>query len=64
MAGRAMNIMTPLRAPIALLAATLLAACQPGDAGNTDAGSLAGLGPHLQRLTAMQLNWCRAPQTD
>lgn len=29
-----------------------------------DAGSLAGLGPHLQRLTAMQLNWCRAPQTD
>lgn len=42
MAGHAMNIVTLPRAPLALLAAALLAGCQPGGADNADAGSLAG----------------------
>lgn len=32
--------------------------------GVGDAGTLDGLGHHLDRLTAMQLNWCRPPRTE
>lgn len=32
-----------------------------GEAG--DSGTIAGLGRHLQRLTAMGVNWCRTPET-